>query len=206
MQGRQAELGIIPIMAPALPTMASASGLTQPVRILQKTDTASDQNQTGLGDHLNLSRSVGSLGRAPESVIDANMLYEEGYPEVLTLGEPSGKYNYYVKYSVPGSSGKVSAQVTPTRWSPGFEHEDQYPPSLAPRRVYTRTLKIPHDPPKEQWFIGREILVVQRPLPGSEQGYMLRTLNRREQRTKKWQELQQQVNALGEQSTRATQD
>lgn len=63
--------------------------------------------------------------------------------------------------------------------------------------MYIITLKIPHDPPKEQWFVGKEISVVQQPLHEFGQGYMSRTQKRREQRKKKWQELQQQVNDQG---------
>lgn len=76
-------------------------------------------------------------------------LYEAGHSEVSTLGEPSSKCDYYVRYSTPKSSKKASAEITPLGWGPEFAHEDRYLPSSTPRRMYTKTLKIPHDPSKE---------------------------------------------------------
>src|SRR4051812_48869268 len=53
-----------------------------------------------------------------------------------TLGKPSGKYDYMVKYSAPLSSQIAIEDITPTRWDNHFEDNMIFTSPVAPEEVW----------------------------------------------------------------------
>ena len=59
-----------------------------------------------------------------------NLKVEQNKPEVWDLlGQPSGKFDYRVKYSAPPSAHVFIESIVPSGWGEEFDQEDQ-PPTL----------------------------------------------------------------------------
>ena len=62
--------------------------------------------------------------------IDESLKVKQNKPEVRDLlGQPSGKFDYKVKYSAPPSAHVLIESVVPSGWGEEFDKEDQ-PPTL----------------------------------------------------------------------------